>query len=300
MPLEEGERVVWEGRQSGVTGASQLWWIAAVFAGLGVLGLLSVPMLLLGDLGITEMLVVVGQQLVCAAPGFAMAAWWIVPRMRVSLALTDQRLLSRDALGRWTSVWLKQVQRADRYIAVYHTRHGIQEVATDRLQIQVGPKRVLWGPTMGSEFLLDLLEHAVWSGTRWIQLPMLPDLRGRPAPAETRDDVFLCAETKTDADVYGPLFIGKSRIVRITERLSGEQLGRLYTVLGDPSTDPVKALEATLSHPATGHFVSLDREKVRPLLDRQRLEIRGDDVQVIVDLSARDADRLRSFLAKSR
>lgn len=300
MPLEEGERVVWEGRQTGVTGASTLWWLGAVAAGFGVLGLFTLPMLLFAGLGAAELIVVTVQQLACAAPGIAMALWWLVPRRRVSLALTNQRLLSCSPTGAWSSVWFRQLKAAERYVAVYQSRHGPREVVTDRLQLSVGPQQVLWGPTKDADFLLDLLEHAVLSGTRWIDLAMLPDLRGRPAPAETRTDAFVCASSRTQGDLYGPLFIGPTKIVRITETLSGELLGRLYTLLGDPAQDPVAALEKVLSHPATGHFTVLDRAKVRPLLDRNRLEVRGEGAEMTADLSTHDADRLRTFLAAKR
>lgn len=298
MPLEDGERVVWEGRHSGVTGASTLWWLLAVGAGFGLFGLLTLPMLLLTDLGIAELAIAFSQQLVCATPGVLMALWWIVPRRRVSLALTDQRLLSRSPLGAWSSVWLKRLKAAERYVAVYQTRHGPREVVTDRLALSVAAQQVLWGPTKDADFLLDLLEHAVLSGTRWIDLAMLPDLRGKPAPAETRTDVYICPSSRTDGDLYGPLFLGEKKIVRITESLSGEQLGRLYTLLGDPAQDPVAAMEKILSHPGTGHFVALDRARVRPLLDRNRLEIRGEGGEMTLDLAPHDADRLRNFLAR--
>ena len=300
MPLEEGERVVWEGRHTGITGASQLWWLGAVGAGLGLMGLFSLPFLFMASLGAVELVVAVGQQLVCSLPGIAMALWWLVPRRRVSLALTDRRLLSRSPTGAWASIWLKRLTGAQRYVAVYQTRHGPREVVTDRLELLVGPQRVLWGPTKDADFLLDLLEHAVLSGTRWIDLAMLPDLRGKPAPGEIRTDAFLCATSRTEGDLYGPLFIGQSKIVRITETLSGEQLGRLYTLFGDPAQDPVAAMEKILSHPATGHFVALDRTRVRPLLDRTRLEVRGDGGEMTLDLSSPDADRLRTFLALKR
>ncbi|MBL0220265.1 MAG: hypothetical protein IPQ07_41150, partial [Myxococcales bacterium] len=74
MPLEEGERVVWEGPQSGVMGASTLWSLGAVAAGFGLFGLLTLPMLLLTDLGIAELAVAISQQLVCATPGVVMAS----------------------------------------------------------------------------------------------------------------------------------------------------------------------------------------------------------------------------------
>ena len=297
MPLEEGERVVWEGRQTGITGASQLWWFGAVGAGFGLLGLCSLPMLLLADLDAVGMVVAVVQQLACAVPGIAMAFWWIAPRTRVSLALTDQRLLAQSALGAWTSVWLKQLKSAQRYVAVYQGRHGPQEVVTDRIELVVGPNRVLWGPTKDADFVLELLEHAVLSGTRWIDLSMLPDLRGKPAPAETRKDAYLCASSRTEGDVYGPLFIGEKKIVRITESLSGELLGRLYTLLGDPAKDPVAAIEQILSHPATGHFRLMDRASAKTVLDRTRLEVRGEGGEMTLDLSVHDADRLRTFLS---
>jgi hypothetical protein len=278
MPLEEGERVVWEARQSGVTGPSQLWIHGATLAGLGTCGLFSLPMLFVIDLDAIDLAVAVVQQLACAAPGLLMAFAWAMPRFRVSLALTDQRLLSQSAFGAWTSVWLKQLKSAERYVAVYHGRHGPREVVTDRLKLEVAPQTVLWGPTTDADFVIELLEHGVLSGKKWIDLAMLPDLRGKPAPAETRTDVFVCATSRTEGDLYGPLFVTEQKIVRITETLSGERLGRLFTLLGDPAQDPLAAMEQILSHPSTGHFVALDRAKVKPILDQKRLEIRGEGV----------------------
>ena len=300
MPLEEGERVVWEGRQSGITGASTLWIYGATLAGLGMFGLFTLPILFVIDLDVVEIASAVAQQLACAAPGFAMTFWWLAPRMRTSLALTDQRLLSRSPTGAWTSSWLKQLKSAERYVAVYRGRHGPREVVTDRLQLEIAAQHVLWGPTTDADFLLELLEHAVLSGKRWIDLAMLPDLRGKPTPAETRNDAFVCATNETDGDTYGPLYIGETKIVRITETLSGERLGRLYTLLGDPARDALTSIEEILRHPSAGHFVSVERAKVRPLLDRNRLEIRGDGVELVIDLAARDADRLRTFLSVKR
>jgi len=297
MPLEEDERVVWEGRQSGVTGPSQLWVYGAALAALGTFGLLTAPMLFFVGLDALDAAMAIAQQLVCGAPGLFMAFWWAMPRFRVSLALTDRRLLAQTALGAWSSVWLKQLTSAERYVAVYHGRHGPREVVTDRLKLGVAAQTVLWGPTTDADFVLELLDHAVLSGKKWIDLAKLPDLRGKPAPAETRTDAFVCATSKTEGDLYGPLFIGEKKIVRITETLSGERLGRLYTLLGDPAQDPLAAIEQILGHPSTGHFVALDREKVKPMLDRNRLEIRGEGVEVVMDLSPHDADRLRTFLS---
>jgi hypothetical protein len=300
MPLEEDERVVWEAHQSGVTGPSQPWIYGAALAGLGTFGLFTLPVLFTMDLDAIDLAMALVQQLACAAPGLFMAFAWAMPRFRVSLALTDRRLLAQSAFGAWSSSWLTQLKSAERYVAVYYGRHGPREVVTDRLKLGVAAQTVLWGPTSDADFVLELLDHAVLSGQKWIELAKLPDLHGKPALAETRTDAFLCATSRTEGDLYGPLFIGEKKIVRVTETLSGERLGRLYTLLGDPTQDPLAAIEQILSHPSTGHFVTFDREKVKPLLDRNRVEIRGEGVEVAMELSPRDADRLRTFLARRR
>lgn len=324
MPLEAGEKIVWQSRGGGPAGWGQWVYVVAVLVGLHLCGTVAfIPIAILGattsssydydDDGYarTEAPSSIGQTLVASLPtllctvisfGLAGAAGWVVirPRTRPSFFLTPKRVIARKLTGGEESWPLSSVRAMRQYIAVYRGRYGsVQEVPTHRVQLQLQSNAwVTIGPIADMQGLLDLYEHAIATG--WIELEALPEVGGAPAPGETRDGIFFAKRTSTTGMSYGPLFLGPTRVVRFTEMLEAHQLGRLYTLLArDADADEIEELIVSTARSGNfGHFVDAARDDARPSIDGRTLSLRLGERSEPVELASADADRARSFLAK--
>lgn len=305
--LEQGERLVWQSKAGGTAGYNQLVVLAAVLIlFFGGSSLCSLPMVFFAarDLGIAEVLTGLVNTLVCAGPMVVLIAIWAIPRFRPSLFLTDRALVQRKLIGGYERHPLNEVAAAERYVAVYHGRYGPRQVVTDRLAIvlqsSTGNRQVLFGPTKDADHLLGLIHNGVMRD--WVDLSLLPSVDGAPAAAESQGQFFVCAKSSDDGFDYGPLFIGPRRIVRFTEVLGGDILGRLYTTLGRAPGpgDAEQAVTEILQNPSAGHYLELPREGTHTALDGNRLTLRGPESTHHVELPPRDADRLRDYLTLSR
>jgi hypothetical protein len=336
VPLQPGEKIVWQSRGGGRAGYGQWVYVVAVLVGLHLCGTLAfLPIALLGatssdtetygdayggmdddpyaygaaevprrELSIGETVLATLPSLLCTLISFGLAgaAGYVVirPRMRPSYFLTPRRVIARKLFGGEESWALSDVREMRQYVAVYQGRYGsVQEVPTNRVQIKLSSGAwVTFGPVADMEGLLDLFEHAV--ATRWIELDALPEVDGALAPGEARDDVLFIGRTRTTGMSYGPLFVGPSRVVRFTEVLEAHQLGRLYSLLARPETD-VEIEELIVSTARSGnfgHFVDVAREDARPSIDARVLSLRLGERHEPIDVSSADADRARRFLAK--
>lgn len=304
--LEPGERLIWKSRASGVVGYDQWVSLVLVLASLPLFGLCMLPISLVyarfdSIAAVLSVLTQLGGSLLCASPWLVFAAVWALPKTRDSYFLTDRALIQRTLRGGVERIPLNTLEMAQRYVALYRGRYGPIEVVTDRLRGQDRDGREFYfGPSKQIDYVLDLLEYGVFGD--FIDLSMQPSVDGVPAPAEARTDLFLCSRTRTDGDLYGPLFIGPTRVVRLTEMLSGQLLGRLYTTLGQAveGQDAEAHLAQILHNPGAGHYTDLKRADCRFTLDGNTLAIRTDaGASHIMDVSAEDADRLRLFLKRS-
>lgn len=305
--LEQGERLVWQSKAGGTAGYNQLVVIAAFLViFFGGSSLCTTPMIFMTvqDMGVVEIFRGVVSSLVCIVPMFGLIAVWAIPRVRPSFFLTDRALVQRKLFGGYERFPLNEIAAAERYVAVYQGRYGPRQVVTHRLAVVLrsgtGNRQVLFGPTKDVDHLLELLHNGVLRD--WVDLSMLPAVDGSPAPAESRGDFFVCARSSDDGFDYGPVFIGPRRIVRFTESLGGDVLGRLYTTLGRATGpgDAEQAVAEILRNPATGHYLELPREGTATTLDGDRLTLRGPETTHNVELAPRDAERLRGFLTLSR
>ncbi len=302
--LEPGERLLWARRASGVHGHGQLAITLGVLLALPGLwapvGILFALSTLARDPALGIQLLV--SYVVCSGPFALIVAAWLAPRARESLFVTDRALVWRTLRGGVERVPLASVRAAERYVAVYQGRYGPREIVTDRMRAVLDDGReILFGPSKDIDRVLEWIEYGVLGD--WVELPMLPAVAGDPPPAETRPEFFVCARTETDGDTYGPLFVGPTRIVRLTEELSGHLLGRLYTVLGrafegDDAEAQAMALYASAG---AGHYVELPRAGARFVQDGRSVRIRSaSGAELAMTLAASDADRLRAHLAAQR
>lgn len=306
LVLRPGERALWASRSSGVSGYSQ------TLVGLAILVLLPFFCVSSSVIRVFEHTVFRGESALIGAASlllsFAMPALvlvvgllvWALPRSRTTHLVTSERLVSRGLFGGLEELALADVRAVQRYVVTYRSRYGTREVVTDRLRIDAKGRSApfLFGPSREIDRVEDLLEHGVLS--RWIELGKLPSIDGSIAPAETHEEFFLCASTRTDGERYGPLFVGPRVIVRITEELSYHVLGRLYTLLGDAIDGETAEvlLRDVLRLPDTGHFVEMPRSKTRLELGPGSVVLRHGERTLSVRLSAAELGRLKKIAAR--
>jgi hypothetical protein len=325
LPLEQGEKVVWQSRGGGPAGWGAWVYVVAALVGLHLCGTLAfVPILILGastsssydsygepyddrpEMSTSDYLAASLPSLLCTliSFGFVGAAGYVAikPRLRPSYFLTPRALVTTKLLGGYERWPLDRIREMRQYVAVYHGRYGQrQEVPTHRVELQLDSGAwVKVGPIAEMQGLLDLYEHAV--ATRWIDLASLPEIGGELAPGEARSDVLFVARTRTTAMNYGPLFVGPTRVIRFTEVPEAHQLARLYTLLareGD-AAESEELVVSTARGGSFGHFVDAAREDARPSVDGTTITLRLGERSEPVEVSSADADRARAFFASRR
>ncbi|MDQ3032787.1 MAG: hypothetical protein M3Y87_10245 [Myxococcota bacterium] len=300
------EKIVWQSKGGGVAGSNQFLIIGLVLLGLWSCGGLTTPIFLLlgaSDGLSAEMLVGAAVGLVWPALFFAIVVpLFVLPRLRPSFFLTPTTLHARRAFGGWQSVRLEELTSAERRIVVYQSRYGPREVVTSRVAMQLAGRRTAdVGPIADVDGLIELLNDAVI--TSHVSLDALPGIvRGEPAPAEVRTDVFLAARSESGGMAYGPLFIGPTRVLRFTKVLEPSALARLYTVVGDAIDAEEAELRAVdfAKRPMAGHVLDVERAQVKLQVDRDVLFAKLPQREEEVKLAMRDADRLRTVLRRAR
>lgn len=285
---------MWLGRANGISGNNVLWMLLFGYAAFQLCGLgMSLGMMALGYINRATVFGALFS-LFCAAPLLI----WAIPRLRPSLFLSTAALIARTWFGEYRRHPLAELEHIDHYTARYRGKYGrVHEVATNMLQLRLRDGRtVLWGPTKDSLLISDLLHHVLVD--KWLDLTLMPDVRGAPAPAELRDDLFVCVRSKSDGFDYGPLFVGPTLLVRFTDEFAPAMLARLFTLLGraHDGLDAQQQVDALLKTPMLGHFTRqvLD-ETTRPSLQGARLLIASLD-NFCADLDQSDAERMQRHL----
>jgi hypothetical protein len=195
---------------------------------------------------------------------------------------------------------LEGLHHVERVVVVYRGRYGEEHhVLTNRLSMEYTTgRREDVGPIAQADALVELLTDSVI--TQHVSLDALPGIDGEAAKCDERKDLYLAAHTSTDGMKYGPLFVGPTRIVRITEVLEPSLLGRLYTIAAEPdeAVDVEARVAGFLRHPSVGHYLDIPRESAKTMLDGKTLHLKLADRELAIGLSQIDADRLRPFLRK--
>lgn len=299
------EKIVWQSRGGGVAGHNQLLVTGLVLLGLWSCGGLFTPVLLLlaGDFSIQMIAPALIGLFWPALFAAIVVPLYVLPRTRPTFFLTPTTLHARKPFGGWQVVPLAGLRAAERKVVVYHGRYGQRhEVVTSRVAMLFdGGRRADVGPIADADGLIELLNDGAI--TQHVSLAALPGVAsGELAPAETRTDVFLAARSESAGMVYGPLFVGPTRVLRFTEVLEPGALARLYTIVGD-ALDAEEAEVRVVDfakRPLSGYVLDLPRAEVRPTLTGDVLFLRLPQREEEVKLAARDAERLRPFLRATR
>jgi hypothetical protein len=159
-----------------------------------------------------------------------------------------------------------------------------------------GGQTITFGPIFDFDGLWELIHHAVLGNA--IQISALPSLDGGPAPAEKRNDVLLVMSTKTDGDVYGPLFIGPTKIIRFTDKLPSLLERILLTVAAaQNSADEMEShMLQLVKHPHAGHATILDRDMTAASTNNNELVLTASERVIKMDLRPIDITHTAAFV----
>ncbi len=295
LPLVQGERVLWAGMRGqparlpgGAAGCrvAYAWMMLMVFGVLGV-----VPMMAFSA---TRIPVIVG---VVALVGAALA--YRSYSRRPAIFVTNGRVLERTLFG-VSGVNIQEIKGYYRRVDKHRDRYGnVTEVATNVVMLVAhgGGVRGI-GPAAEYDALTGLLDGLI---SRDIDPAKMRALEpAAPAAAETREDLFVAVQNRTDGDVYGPLIIGPRGLVRFTERLPIGLEGQLLTVLAQPVT-PEELESKTLflaRRPDAGHALILDLSTAQLGMDSTSLRVKTPERTLLIQLEDADAMRARKFLQR--
>jgi hypothetical protein len=295
--LLAGERVVWagvHGQPSQLPGGAMGCRIAYAWTLLFMLGAMSiVPLMVFPEARIFALLVVV----VIVAGVIA----WRSYRKRPAIFVTDQRIVERSLFGN-TSVGIAEVRGYYRRVDKYRDRYGnVTEVATNYVVLvsHAGGQRSI-GPVLDYDALTGLLDGLI---SRDIDPSKMRGLGGSPpAAAESREDIFVAVDNRTEGDAYGPLVIGPRGLVRFTEKLPIALEGQLLTALARPETpEDLEAKVVFLTRrPDAGHALIVDLSSAELGMDSTTLRLKLKDRTVHIQLGDADAMRARKFLQARR
>ena len=297
LSLQPGERVVWAGQRGqparlpgGAMGCRMAYGILLLF-GLGtmmIVPLMAIPETRLPSLGLVVVIV---------ACVLAFRAY----RKRPAIFVTDQRVVERSIFGT-TSVPGGEIRSYHRRIDKYRDRYGnVSEVATNHVILVLcgGGSRSI-GPVADYDDFTGLLDGLI---SRDVDPSKMRGLGGAPpAAAETREDIFVAVENRTDNDSYGPLIIGPRGLVRFTEKLPVGLEGVLLTALAQPG--PAEAAEERAlflaRRPNAGHVLIVDLSTAELGMDGTSLRLKTPERTLHIQLSDADAMRARRFLHARR
>jgi len=304
LVLQPDERLIW----SSPRGPSLLFGSAGSFVHAGARS----PRALMGMFVVTAYVVImviratltVGPFGPCVAVVLlvALGVWWRRTASRPAFYLSDQHLFCRRRLGGVDVHELALLRRCERYLERVRTRSGgIIETPTDAVMLYFeGRPTVRVGTVKDFEGLWDLLHHGVLA--RAVQLTALPSLDGAPAPAEKREDLLFVRSTRTGGEVYGPLFVGPTRLIRFTEPLPCLLEGTLLTLLA--SSQSAAEIEPQLAHlvrhPKAGHSLVVELSAAPITVEGTTLRVERQEREEEIELSARDAERATRFVAGTR
>jgi hypothetical protein len=222
----------------------------------------------------------------------AFVRWY---RRRPTFFVTNQRLIDAGLFG-LREIPIASIQGCERYIQEVRTRFGLERITTDVLLIMSAGQCIKVGPVFDFDSLWEFIHHAVLRDT--IQISALPALDGGESPAEKRNDILLVLSTKTDGDVYGPLFIGPTKIIRFTEKLPSLLEWIMLTVAAGGNT--AEELEVHMlqlvKHPNAGHSTVLDREMTAASMQGNQLELTEPQRAISMELRPADVTRTAAFL----
>lgn len=289
IDLAEGEYFIWSSPRSSDTKVSPRQVAGIFLIGFHVLAMVIVLCAFTGWLGfIGIMLLFVGI--------VALVRW---NRRRPAFFMTNKHLIDAGLIFK-QKIPLASIQGCERYVQEVYTRYGVDRILTDKLNLLAAGQTVLYGPVADFEGIWELIHHAVLTST--IQISALQPLDGSPTPAEKRNDVLFLLSSTTDGDVYGPLFIGPSKIVRFTEKLPSMLERILLTVMAAQNTaeEMEHHILQLVKHPHAGHSITLERDATAAVVDANRLKLTASDKVIQMELRPADVTRTAAYVRSWR
>jgi hypothetical protein len=224
---------------------------------------------------------------------YALVRWY---RHRQAFYMTNLHLIDAGIFYN-EKIPLASIRGCERYIQEMRTRYGgVERVMTDKMLILSGGHTIRFGPVSEFDSLWELIHHGVLKPT--IQISALPSLDGGPAPAEKRNDILLLLSTKTDGDVYGPLFIGPTKIIRFTDKLPSLLERILLTVAAaQKAADEMEGhMLQLVKHPHAGHATLVERDMTAASVQGKELALTGPERTIKMVLRPADVTRTAAFV----
>ncbi len=225
--------------------------------------------------------------------GIVALVWW--NGRRPVFFMTNKHLIDAGIFFK-QKIPLASIRGCKRHVQEVRTRFGFERILTDKVQLLTGGQTVTFGPVLDFEALWELIHHAVLGNT--IQISALPALDGSPAPAEKRNDVLFILSTKTEGDVYGPLLIGPTKIIRFTEKLPSLLERILLTVAAEQiSAYEMEAYMLQLvKHPHARHSTVIERDMTAASIQGNELALTTPERVIKMELRPGDVTRTAAFV----
>ena len=216
-------------------------------------------------------------------------------RRRPAFFMTNKHLFDAGLIFK-QKIPLASIQGCERYIQEVRTRYGMERVMTNKLVLLSSGQSVMFGPVADFDGLYELIQYGVLRSD--IQIAALAPLDGSSAPAEKRNDILFLLSTTTDGDVYGPLFIGPSKIIRFTEKLPSLLERILLTVAAVENTaeEMEHHMLQLVKHPHAGHSTILERDMTAASIQGNTLELTSPERVIIMELRPTDVTRTSAFV----
>jgi hypothetical protein len=285
ISLDDGEYFIWSSPRSGTTRITPRQLVGIFFIGFYLLGGVITLCVFTGWPGL------VGSMALFAGI-VALVRWH---RRRPAFFMTNKHLIDAGIIFK-QKIPLVSIQGCERYVQEMYTRYGVERIMTDKMVILSAGQSVMFGPVFDFDGLWELIHHAVLRDT--IQISALPSLEGGLAPVEQRNDILFLLSTTTEGDVYGPLFIGPTKIIRFTEKLPSF-LERMLLTVGAAQNTPDEMehhLLQLVKHPQAGHSITLERGLTAASVQGNTLTLTASERVVTMELRPADVTRTSAFV----
>lgn len=285
ISLADGEYFIWSSPRSVTTQITPRQLVGIFFIGFYLLGGVITLCVFTGWAGLIGSLALF--------VGIVALVRW--NRRRPAFFMTNQHLIDAGLIFK-QKIPLASIQGCERYVQELYTRYGVERIMTNKMVILSAGQSIMFGPVLDFDGLWELIQQGVLRNT--IRISALPTLDGGPAPAEKRTDILFLLSTTTEGDVYGPLFIGPTKIIRFTEKLPSYLERILLTVAAAQNTpdEMEQHMLQLVKHPQAGHSIVLERDMTAASVEGNTLTLTGSERVIKMELRPADVPRTSAFV----